>query len=62
VRPSSISSSGIDHLDFWGYNAVLATITQVGATNQWQVSDGTSTEIFTLQSGVALGATDFLFH
>jgi Ca2+-binding RTX toxin-like protein len=53
-------TSGVDHLQFTGFNAG-AQVIQQDATH-WQVSDGIHTEIFQLANGAHLAATDYLFH
>jgi hypothetical protein len=53
--------SGVDHLDFWGYDVANATLTQLTASS-WQISDGVLTETFTTGNGVVFSLSDFTFH
>lgn len=53
--------SGVDHLDFWGFDIASAALIQLTA-DSWQVSDGALTETFTTGNGVVFTLSDFTFH
>jgi len=55
--------SGTDVIDLYGFNNATATFTELGATDQWQISDGINPiETITLANNAHPHAGDYIFH